>query len=134
MKTWTVFLFMAFFTLPCHADEDLWNADVWGRNRFEMMKIKDRAENGFTNRGSVVYKYVDDSNLPEEDPQNIGTVDLNRDSHVREVHVGIDIDKSPDFDKNRESDTLRIGTVDAYDSPNLRKVNIRVVLDQSVKF
>jgi len=134
MKTWTVFLFLVFFALPCHAEEDAWNADAWGRNRFEMMKIQQRAERGFTNRGRVMYKYVDDSSLAKEDPQNIGAIVLDRNSRVREVHVGIDIDKSLHFDKKGKSDTLRIGTVDAYGSRNLEKVNIHVDLEQPVKF
>ncbi len=132
MKTWTVFLFLAFFTMPSHADENLWNADEWGRNRFEMQKIQQRMENGFTNRGRVLYKYVDDSNLDEEDPMNIGAIRLNSNSSVREVYVGVDIDQKLRFDESGKN--LNIGTVDAYNNHQLQRTDIRVDLAQPVDF
>ncbi|MEE4355018.1 MAG: hypothetical protein V2I97_01010 [Desulfococcaceae bacterium] len=132
MKIWTIFLLLPFFTLPCYADEDLWNADTWGRERFEMKKIQQRTENGFTNRGRVLYKYVDDSNLDEEDPMNIGAVRLNSSSSVREVYVGVDINQQLRFDG--EGNSLNIGTVETYNNRQLRKTDIRVNLEQPVTF
>ncbi|QTA80315.1 Uncharacterized protein dnl_26130 [Desulfonema limicola] len=99
--------------------------------RYEMGRIKDRAEKGVSNRGRVIYQYADDSSI--ENMNNFGNVYLDRDSRVREVYVGVDIDEHLRFDRGN---SLNIGNVETRqrDAGYLKKVNIIVDIEKPIDF
>lgn len=99
----------------------------------ELMRIKDRAEKGFTNRGRVVYKYTGDSDISHTPSQDIGNVTIEPGSPVKEVYTGVEVHKQLRFDKNRNGNTLQIGTVDS-NGKTPRKVNIIVDVDKPIDF
>jgi len=120
-KIFTVFFVVFFASMNCYAD-------------FEMMKIKHRAKKGFTNNERAIYEYRDDNDIEAKAPQKIGNVEIGRNSHVREVYVGVNIHKHLRFNKNRRENTLNIGNVNSKKKSGLDKVLIRVKLDRPLTF
>ncbi len=142
MKSFIVFFVFALLTINCYADsgQPKDNSDKWGQTgqtqtRYELMRTKARAHREFTNQGRVIYKYVDDSNLEQEEPHHIGNVYLDRNSRAREVYVGIDIGRGVYFNKGTHGNSLEIGSVESHQrGGHLKKVNVNVDLDKKVDF
>ena len=101
------------------------------RPDWDMLKIKHRVKRGFDNNGRVIYRYVDDQTVDQEMPNDIGSVKLNRRSRAREVHIGVDLHHTPDFQPGQE---LSIGNVEANGCRSVRKVNIIVDMEEPINF
>ncbi len=101
---------------------------------WEMLKIKHRAKRGFDNNGRVIYRYVDDQTVDQEMPNNIGSVRLDRRGAVREVHIGVDLNRAPELQTHQPGQVLSIGNVDANGCRSVRKVNIIVDMEEPIKF
>jgi hypothetical protein len=100
--------------------------------KYEMIRIKQRSQMGFTNNGQSIYGYFTDADIEGLPPSEIGSLELEKGSMIRNANIGVDLRKSHEF-KGAEGEPLRIGTITDH-SGNLSGAKIIVNSARQIEY
>lgn len=128
-------LFLAVIVAVACGNADTAEADYKsGNTRYQMLHIKQMAQRDFSNRGRTKYVYTDQTATYDEGSQNeIGTALLERNSTVRELHIGIDWRKNSRIEGKVGAKKITIGKVKGG-GRSLKQVNVIVNSNKALRF
>ena len=103
-------------------------------SRYQILHIKQMAQRGFSNNGRTKYVYTNKkAAYGSNSLTEIGTSDLNKDSTVRELHIGVDWQNNFNIRKKISTKKITIGKVKGG-GRSLKKVNVIVNSNRVVRF
>jgi len=95
-------------------------------SRYQTLHIKQMAQRNFSNHGRVSYVYEEqEHSLYGSESTNIGAVQLERNSRIRELYIAVDLKRSQRIQRLHQRRKISIGRVSG-DGSHLKSINVFV--------